>query len=254
MQTKVKTILATIENKSSISPATKELHNIQHAAQTMIDQSIQANKQTEKDIMEYDTFIQNLKEQKTVLVANTTNATTLTSPLLHIDNHSKTIIQNQEDPNKSYLSLNKTMVDGYLKAIQTDGPEKLNMTQSTYDKSKTYLETTKNKIDTALLAYNDQQTFVAASTCTTCTDSEEAANTYTTDMSAYVQGVFIESYSGTDKSMINTLVSTQQTQQVQNKYSTNIDLNNDQNPDILMYDTNTIYIKYANQQTQQLSE
>jgi len=47
------------------------------------------------------------------------------------------------------------MVQGYLDAVNNDGPEKLNMSITTYKKSKTYLETTKDKIDTALLAYTD---------------------------------------------------------------------------------------------------
>jgi hypothetical protein len=47
------------------------------------------------------------------------------------------------------------MVQGYLDAVNNDGPEKLNMSITTYKKSKTYLEETKGKINTALLAYTD---------------------------------------------------------------------------------------------------
>jgi len=74
---------------------------------------------------------------------------------LTIDSATKNILSSQEDPTKTYLDLNKRMVKGYLDAVNNDGPEKLNMSASTYKNSKKYLETTKQKIDTALLAYNN---------------------------------------------------------------------------------------------------
>ena len=67
----------------------------------------------------------------------------------------KNILQAQEDPTKTYLTINQRMVNGYLDAVNNDGPEKLNMSATTYKNSKKYLETTKAKIDTALLAYTD---------------------------------------------------------------------------------------------------
>ncbi|MEI6672331.1 MAG: hypothetical protein WCL02_02995 [bacterium] len=54
--------------------------------------------------------------------------------------------------------------------------------------------------------------------------------------------------------MVNTIISTEQIQNVQQTYTTNIDLNNDKLADILMYDSNTIYIKYAKQQSESLSK
>ena len=136
--------------------------------------------------------------------------------------------------------------------MNNDGAEKLNMSASTYAKSKIYLETTKEKIDTALLAYNDAP-LIAQSTCTNCTDSA-AENNYTPDISAYVNGVFVESYSGNEKSMVNTVSSNDQVQNVQKSYTTDIDLNNDKLSDILMYDANSIYVKYAKQESESFSK
>lgn len=177
------------------------------------------------------------------MVADNTASASLKAPLMTIDTHTKTILQSQEDPTKTYLALNQRMVQGYLDAVNNDGPEKLNMSQTTYSNSKKYLETTKAKIDTALLAYNDAP-LLATNTCTNCSSTAEETN-YSTDISAYVNGVFVESYSGTQKSMVNTVASADQVQSVQQSYAVDTDLNNDKHPDILMHDAKSSYIKYA---------
>ena len=125
----------------------------------------------QKEISEYDSFIKKLENNQIALVADKKVSASLTTPLLTIDAPSKNILQSQEDPTKTYLTLNQSMVNGYLKAINTDGAEKLNMSQTTYNKSKKYLETTKEKIDTALLAYNDGP-ILAQSTCTGCSSTQ----------------------------------------------------------------------------------
>jgi len=155
MNNRVKAILATVENTSTITPASQQIQEVENAAQGIIQKQIQKNKERQKEVENYDDFIEKLKDADVVLVDDDTISAKLTTPLLTIDTHTKNILQSQEDPTKTYLNLNKKMVEGYLYAINTDGPEKLNMTQSTYNKSKKYLETTKKGIDTALLAYED---------------------------------------------------------------------------------------------------
>ena len=54
--------------------------------------------------------------------------------------------------------------------------------------------------------------------------------------------------------MVNTVVSTDQIQNVQQNYTTDVDLNNDKKSDILMYDSNAIYVKYAQQESEHLSQ
>jgi len=171
MNNKVKTILATIENKSTVLPATKQIQQVEKAAQGIIDEKMKENQIMEKEISEYDSFIEKLKDNQISLVADKNISAILTTPLLTIDAPSRNILQSQEDPTKTYLTLNQSMVNGYLKAINTDGAEKLNMSQTTYDKSKKYLETTKEKIDTALLAYNDGP-ILAQAPCTDCSDTQ----------------------------------------------------------------------------------
>ena len=193
MNDRVKTILATVENKSTVLPAMSQIQQVQKDAQGIIDTKIKENQATEKEIQDYDNFIKKLKGNQIALVDDTTLSASLKAPLLTIDTHTKNILQSQEDPTKTYLTLNQRMVQGYLDAVNNDGPEKLNMSQSTYTKSKAYLETTKQKIDTALLAYTDKP-LLAQSTCPTCSSSDDNSN-YSTDISAYVNGIFVESYS-----------------------------------------------------------
>ena len=257
MNNRVKTILATVENKSTVSPATSQIHQVEQAAQGIIDQKRKENETMEKEIKDYDTFIKKLKGDNVILVDSKTISTTLKTPILTIDSPTRNILQSQEDPTKTYLNLNKKMVQGYLDAVNNDGPEKLNMSASTYSKSKKYLETTKEKIDTALVAYDYTPTIVAQNTCTNCSDE---ANNYSTDISMYAKGVFIESYSGDENSsdsvkyMVNTVVSAEQVDKVETTYTTDIDLNNDTLSDIMMYDSNTIYVKYAQQESEYFSE
>jgi DNA repair exonuclease SbcCD ATPase subunit len=139
MNDRVKTILATVENTSTITPATQQIQEVENAAQGIIQKQIEKNKERQKEVEDYDNFIEKLKSDDVVLVDDDTISAKLTTPLLTIDTHTQNILQSQEDPTKTYLNLNKKMVEGYLYAINTDGPEKLNMTQSTYNKSKKYL-------------------------------------------------------------------------------------------------------------------
>ncbi len=253
MNDRVKTITATIEHKATVQPATKQLQEVEQAAKNIIDKKIQENKDIQEKIKDYGTFIKDIEDNQTVLVDEKSESVSLKAPLLTIDTPTKNVLDNQEDPTKTYLDLNKRMVQGYLDAVNNDGPEKLNMTETTYTQSKKYLETTKENIDTALLAYNDQPILAQTQgTCTNCSTS--AQKNYSTDISAYVKGVFVETYSGNKKYMTNTVSSTKLTEKVEEKYQTDTDLNNDSLPDILMYDGNSIYIKYAKQESENFTQ
>jgi len=225
----------------------------------MINEKIQENETLQKEIKNYNTFIKKIQNDNVVLVSDATASASFNTPLLTIDSPTKQILQSQEDPTKTYLTLNQKMVQGYLDAVNNDGAEKLKMSATTYKKSKAYLETTKEKIDTALLAYTDKPLLAQTPPCTNCSNNAAETN-YSTDISAYVQGVFIESYSGdqnssgTTKSMVNTVTSSEQVLNVQQTYTTDIDLNNDKFSDILMYDANTIYVKYAKQDSEHFSK
>jgi len=85
MNDRVKTILATVENKSTILPATDQIQAVEKAAKDIINKKIQENKQVQKEMEQYDTFIKNLQDKTTVLVSDETISATLSSPLLTMD-------------------------------------------------------------------------------------------------------------------------------------------------------------------------
>lgn len=259
MNDRVKSILATVENKSTVRPATEQIQQVEKTAKAIIDKKLKENEQVQQEIEEYDSFIEKLKGDKIVLVADDSTQATLTTPVLTIDAPSRNILQSQEDPTKTYLTLNKKMVQGYLDAVNNDGAEKLNMSETTYKKSKKYLEKTKEKIDQALLAYSDPDESTTVAQCTNCSSNDEGTS-YSPDISAYVQGVFVESYSGSEtsststKAVVNTVASPKQIEEVKDKYVTDLDLNNDKKNDIYMYNANSIKIKYAAQESEHFSQ
>ena len=110
MNDRVKTILATVENKSTILPATSQIEAVEKAAQGMIESKIKENQTVQKEIQNYDSFIKKIQGNQIVLVGDTTLSASLKTPILTIDTHTKNILQSQEDPNKTYLTLNKNMV------------------------------------------------------------------------------------------------------------------------------------------------
>ena len=110
MNDRVKTILATVENKSTISPATSQIENVEKAAQGMIENKIKENQTVQKEIQNYDSFIKKIQGNQLALVSDATLSASLKTPILTIDAHTKNILQSQEDPTKTYLTLNKNMV------------------------------------------------------------------------------------------------------------------------------------------------
>jgi len=110
MNNRVKTIVAMVENKSTISPATAQIQQVEKAAQGIIKNKIEENKILGNEIKDYDTFIKKLQNNPIALVADKTFTASLKTPILTIDTPTKNILQAQEDPNKTYLSLNKRMV------------------------------------------------------------------------------------------------------------------------------------------------
>jgi Zn-dependent metalloprotease len=110
MNDRVKNILATVENKSTILPATSQIQQVEKAAQSIINKKIKENQTVQKEIQNYDKFIKNLENNPISLVSDETLSTSLSTPLLTIDSPTKNILQSQEDPNKTYLTLNKRMV------------------------------------------------------------------------------------------------------------------------------------------------
>ncbi|MEI6118595.1 MAG: hypothetical protein WCP92_05215 [bacterium] len=85
MNDRVKNILATVENKSTVLPATDKINQVEAAAKGIINDKIQENKKLQKDIQDYDNFIKKIKNNEIALVADTTTSVSLKAPLLTVD-------------------------------------------------------------------------------------------------------------------------------------------------------------------------
>jgi hypothetical protein len=107
----------------------------------------------------------------------------------------KQLIANQEAPNKTYLALNKTLVQGYRQAIASSSAADLNMTPDTYKKSSDYLDTLAQKIDNATTISDQQEPaktekiLLAAGGCIggNCQSNPMEENGYKQDLSSYAQ-------------------------------------------------------------------
>ncbi|MEI7918863.1 MAG: hypothetical protein WCH65_01250 [bacterium] len=84
MHDNVKTILATIENKSTILPANKQIEQVEKATKDIINQKIKENKDLQNQIKNYDQFIKKFKDTNVLVDAKTTTAN-FSAPLLTID-------------------------------------------------------------------------------------------------------------------------------------------------------------------------
>jgi len=56
-----------------------------------------------------------------------------------------------------------------------------------------------------------------------------------------------------EQEVVNTVISTQQIEDIQQNYTTDVDINNDDITDIIMYNAHSIFIKYAKQEDEHLS-
>ena len=74
-------------------------------------------------------------------------------------------------------------------------------------------------------------------------------NGYKQDLSSYAQGIYVQTGDGTTghtQTMVNVVNNQTISSQIGKQYLS-LDMNNDKSKDLLMRDTNTVYIKYAKQ-------
>jgi len=82
-----------------------------------------------------------------------------------------------------------------------------------------------------------------------------AENGYKQDLSSYAQGIYVQTGDGTTgntQTMVNVVNNEKISSEIGKQYLS-IDMNNDKAKDLLMRDTNTVYIKYAEQNDEQLT-
>lgn len=109
---KIDNIKWTINTDTTVKPASKEIQQ----AKAISDDIVNAKKKEVNDlanqIKNYDKFIDTVQKNQIQLVAEKENfQTTISSPLITMNETTKNMIASQEAPNQTYIALNKTLVE-----------------------------------------------------------------------------------------------------------------------------------------------
>lgn len=166
-----------------------------------------------------------------------------------------------------YIATQEQQIDGYLKALETNTPDFLNMSPYIHQKNTNYLKNIKKEIKKYYFVKNNKKNWrntlirkggekvvkdLYAQTDIQSTDYiwelkkaeiQIPMNTpETPDYSHYIKGVLLKTKD--QKSLINVVNSEHNYEQYQNYYEK--DMNRDGKDDLILRDQNTVYIKYAN--------
>jgi len=107
----IDTIKRTIHADSKVSPATKEINQAKTIADSIVSKKQQEVEAIADQVKNYDTFITDVQKNQIQLVSQKDDLnTTISTPLITMNQETKDLISNQEAPNTTYLALNKTLV------------------------------------------------------------------------------------------------------------------------------------------------
>jgi len=165
------------------------------------------------------------------------------------------LLDSQENPSKTYLKMAKNEVGWYLNALNNNSARSLNMTITEHQKTTAYLKNVNDKIDEVLplfdqqnggqlLVYSDWPLIAQWEDCQSCSNDDGGSSNspwMSMDLSQYVKWIFVPSGSGT---MVNVVNSEEIVSQIKNNYLLG-DINDDNLDDVLMWNKNSVYIKYA---------
>lgn len=94
-------------------------------------------------INEYENFLASLQ---TTLVSDETENTTFGTTLFTANDSVIETIKSEPNPTKSYLELNKTVMDGFANALNKYSAEELDMSLLTYNETKNYVMNTREAV------------------------------------------------------------------------------------------------------------
>jgi len=236
-----------VEQDSQFYANYDELLAIEKASQSIIDKKQWDLRDVENLIKNnYDEFIKNIQNKSISLVADDKEFYSFSMSIFDVKDEIADAISKQEDPRLSYLKLQENEVDGYLKSLETHSPMQLQMTQTEYNKDKDYFYSVKNSIlQTKPLFSNVDSGLLLAqwdAVCITCW-WWDGWKVYSPDLSQYVNWIMID---GLSSNKVSIVLSETFVDAIENDYY-QVDLNNDGNDDVLMWDRNNIYVKYYNQ-------
>jgi hypothetical protein len=248
------------KTKTTITPLNENIDYIQEQIQQDIYNHKQQTQKLIQQIKDYDTFINNLEKNSISLVSNTSQNKQYSIPILSTDKQTLQILQQQEAPQTSSLKQYQTIIEGYKKAVTNNVPETLRMTPQTHKQVNEYIDKTHTLLDTTISQLNQQEQKIKVENKRKTPDviiSQELPNSSrcincntpgssTTDLSQYVQGIFMPWSSGQDIRVVNSLYNSAL---IGDNYLIH-DFNKDQKKDLILRDSNSVYIKYADQNTE----
>lgn len=240
--------LANIDN--NISPATNNINNVINQYNAIIGNfEIDRNTLAETIWWDYDKFLYAVAKNDKRLVWNDDINISLSSKLFDIDQNSLDVLKKQENVNKTYLDYERKNIDGYIWALENNSPADLNMNAIEYNQNKNYMYQLKEKSD---IAYDildgkntsDKQILIAQSNWNESNSTSDwSSNTSYTDISSYIDGKVIKTFEWSFD-----LANDEYVQNFQGK-SLLVDINNDDENDLILWDQNNVYIKYRDNNT-----
>ncbi|MDO4713775.1 MAG: hypothetical protein Q4B28_03900 [bacterium] len=243
-------ILALTEQNTQIQANHSDYQHIHQQVQNILNQhKSNASELANLVKKDYDRFLltldtHNNKEQSPQL-AYTTSLLTPNPQAEHLFKNNHIIDE--------YVQLQSQQINGYLNALEQHGAKGLNMSNSSYLKSKNYLNTLSQHIkhyyamrsssyagSTPLITKSGVSSHKPLLTQIPNT-TPNTTTTQSADYSDFVKGVLVKS---TDqKSLINVVNSEYNYEKYQHYYQQ--DINNDKKADLIARDEYNIYIKYA---------
>jgi hypothetical protein len=193
------------------------------------------NKVKTKLSEDYNKFLENISENKITLVNNNIDVS-LGTNIFEINDDILDIMQDK-NPNKMYLDYHSKNLKWYIDAIDNNSAEDLNMTNEIYQENKKYLYELKDKVN---FVYNSLDNNILLSQNTNNGNSVWSSSSYT-DISSYIDGKVIK----TDEWSVNLANSDYEKDFQWNNIL--IDINNDDEKDLILWDSNNVYIKYRKQ-------
>jgi len=201
---------------------------------------------SDKIINNYDWFLSEVWKNLYQFVWDKNIEASFELPLLELDGNTNFVLKNQENPIKSYLDMNKKEIDWYLSSLENNSPLSLWMTETEYSLSKSYLKNARDKVNLGLNSLSKSNTesnnILLAQSNWWSSSSNSSFSSMAVDISYYVKWLFIPNDRG---EFVNVIKSSYFYDSVGSNYDY-LDINWDGFDDVLMWDKNNIYIKYAN--------
>lgn len=265
IQKDVSKITSVLETKTIVNPAIQKIQTIEKEIQTILFDKQKEVRDLANSINSYDQFVAQIKNNDIALVNDDYIETSFSTPLFTTNQETYDIIKQQEAPLKAYMDTNASLVGRYLETLNTSSPDELRMTKSDYKNTTEYLENVKSGIDNVYdklwfekISYNscwlpyisqdtitqdDSQILIAQNSSDNPSQSSTTSSS-ASDISSYVRGVFVENPESW--TMINVVKSDYYISKIGDKYF-ETDLNKDNKNDLIMRDSNNVYVKYADQ-------